>query len=83
LTRAKHKKKRQNGRGSNAEAVNFIFCQTGNEKDLAGILYSRLLSVMLNACGAQASEAVTFDGTLPAQKFFYREGVACARILKA
>jgi hypothetical protein len=37
---------------------------------------------LLDARCAQASEPVTFDGALPAQKFFYRQRVAAAGIIK-
>src|SRR5215203_2864302 len=42
----------------------------------------RLLTVVLDAGGAQAREAVLVDGLLPAQEFFGRQRVALARFLE-
>lgn len=54
------KKKRQNGRGSNAEARDLVLVQPTVERIVAWTVIF-LLSVVLNPSGSQSSQTVAFD----------------------
>src|SRR5712691_3887702 len=58
--------------------------QTPARPPASGILHEAvdLLTILLNARGAQAGEPVTIDGVLPGEKFLDRERIAAARLFE-